>query len=70
MPFGEDQLSAELVRSDPHGYLPLDARDRLLHNITALSAKGSRFAVDSPELAASQPRPFPPTDRAAQPAVP
>jgi methyltransferase (TIGR00027 family) len=29
------------------GYLPPDARDRLLDNITALSADGSRFAVDS-----------------------
>jgi methyltransferase (TIGR00027 family) len=29
------------------GYLPPDAQDRLLHNITALTAEGSRFAVDS-----------------------
>ena len=29
------------------GYLPPDARDRLLDNITALSAEGSRFAADA-----------------------
>jgi methyltransferase (TIGR00027 family) len=44
--FDADQPTAWIAEG-LFGYLPPDARDRLLDNITTLSVEGSRFALDS-----------------------
>ena len=46
-PLIEDRFAEPLVRAGLFGYLPPAAQDRLLDNVTALSAKGSRLACEA-----------------------